>query len=133
MSYIGRIPTRQMIAPIPTEGVVDDLWSGFKSAVKGTSVGTAISKAEGAVKAGQAILEDPYLPEVTSLVMRLKAAESKHGGSAGTGTKGVGLGTIVTPLRAFVTVKEHPLVGIAMIAGVFAIPFIAGYFIGKSR
>jgi hypothetical protein len=108
----------------PTGGVLDDLYA------KGQEL---LGVAGGVVAAGKAVLEDPYLPEVTSLVMRLQASEQKSGGKAGAPSKGVGLKNIVTPLRFYVTTKENPIVGIAAVAGILAVPFLAGYLFGKSK
>lgn len=114
------------------EGIWDDLLATGKDMLgSGKNV---LATASGAVAAGKAILEDPYLPEVTTLVMRLKANEAKKSG-AGKGSKGpgVGLKSVVAPLRIYVAAKENPMVGVAVVAGILAIPFLAGYAFGKSR
>lgn len=126
MSYARR--TR---GPVAQDGWTDNVVAFAEKLLPGTKA--AVDKVSGAVSAGKAVLDDPYLPEVTTLVMRLKAVESKRGGAAGGKTKGVGLGGIVTPLRLYVTAKESPVIGYAAIAGILAIPFFAGYFVGKRK
>lgn len=127
MSY-----ARRFHSPVAQDGWTDNVVAFAEKLLPGTKA--AVDKVSGAVSAGKAVLDDPYLPEVTTLVMRLKAVESKRSGAAGGKTsKGVGLGGIVTPLRLYVTAKESPVIGYAAIAGILAIPFLAGYFVGKRK
>ena len=129
MSYIAKVPQGYE----PTGITASEVWDKAKSLLSGTSAGEIIGKAESAVTAGKAILDDPYFPEVTSLILRLKAIEAKKGGSSSSGGKGVGLGSVVKPLRLFVAYKENPWVGGAIVAGLFFLPFVAGYFVGKRK
>lgn len=117
--------------PQAQAGWSDSIISFADSVIPGTR--DAVDKVSGAVSAGKAVLDDPYLPEVSALVMRLKAAEAKRVDAGGKPAKGIGLGGIVGPLRLYVTTKESPVIGYAALAGILAIPFLAGYFVGKRK
>ena len=95
-----------------------------------TAVGSVLSTASAAA----AIVKDPYLPEVTRLVLKLQSLEkgtaAKSSGSTGTG---VGLRNVVGPLRLFVKVQEKPWILPAAAIGIVGSIFAAGYFVGKSR
>lgn len=102
--------------------------------------------ADVAAAAGK-IAEDPCLPTVTTLVLRLHALEQRGaqpstGTRPGTGTgtkppaapvKGIGLCTAVRPLQAVVYVKERPWVlplgALAAVAGLVGV----GYALGRGR
>jgi hypothetical protein len=88
------------------------------------------------VSAATAIVTDPYLPEVTKLVLRLRELEAK---APTTGTKpsaptpGIGLRLAVKPLRAFVYLRERPWVlpvgAVAVVGGLVGL----GYLLGRHR
>ena len=89
---------------------------------------TAMSGVISTATAAAAIATDPYLPEVTDLVLKLKALEKNSAGSTG---KGVGLRNVVGPLRLFVKVQERPWILPVTVIGVFGLVFSAGYFARK--
>lgn len=105
----------------------------------GDLVGTAkgvIDKATPVLAVAKNVLEDPALPEVTQLMLKLHALEqkpSKAGAPAPAPVKGIGLNKAVVPLRFYVSVRQEPIIGYALIAGVLAVPFFAGYFVGRRR
>jgi hypothetical protein len=91
-----------------------------------------LDKASGALSAATTILEDPSLPEVTGLVLRLHSLEppSRPGGPP---SKGIGLNKVVKPLRAYVRFREKPWLGYLVLACTFAVPAMLGYAAGKKR
>ena len=89
---------------------------------------TAMSGVVSTAQAAAAIATDPYLPEVTNLVLKLKAMEKTAEGSTG---KGVGLRNVVGPLRLFVKIQEKPWILPVAAIGVFGLIFSAGYFARK--
>lgn len=94
-----------------------------------TSLGSVTSTAT----AVAAIATDPYLPQVSNLIIKLRDIErSKAGRSTGSTGKGIGLRNVVGPLRAFVTVQEKPWILPAAVAGIFGAIFIAGYYTRKA-
>ena len=86
---------------------------------------TAMSGVMSTATAAAAIATDPYLPEVTNLVLKLKELEKDGGG------KGVGLRNVVGPLRFFVKTQEKPWILPTTVIGVFGLVFAAGYFARK--
>lgn len=76
------------------------------------------------------IKEDPALPEVVTLVEKIKSLSSGGGPSSPSTELGVGLRRIVTPLKGFVAYKEHPWILPAFVSGIgfaiFALGMIAG-------
>lgn len=94
-----------------------------------------ISGATNALVIGKALLEDPALPEVAGLVMRLQRTENggRAPSSSSGGGRGIGLRNAVLPLKFYVAAKEQPILGYAVVVGILAIPFIAGYLTGRSR
>ena len=121
---------------LPASGVVEDLSSLYSGAKKyGAKIGTLVAPAK-------AILDDPALPEVVSLVMELKAlkaAKKKGLGSldgvslGGSSLGDIGLKDIVGPLRYYVGIKKQPALGYLTAATLFAIPFAIGYMVGKRK
>lgn len=93
--------------------------------VRNKSLDGVVDTIGGALKAADQILRDPALPEVTSLVLQLHALEPKNP-KTGQPSPGIGLRTVVRPLRAYVAVKKNPILGYAAVAGILAIPFILG-------
>jgi hypothetical protein len=79
--------------------------------------------------AAKSIVEDPCLPTVASLVLRLNAAEqapSRPGAPPAPPVKGIGLCYAVKPLKAVVYVRERPWVGLAIGAAVVGGIFMLG-------
>ncbi len=97
-----------------------------------SAVQSAIAAASPAINAAQKILEDPALPEVSGLVLKLHSlqqnAPAKPGQPAPATQKGIGLSKIVKPLRAYVYSQEHAWVIPAVIGGIIALPFVLGRF-----
>lgn len=93
---------------------------------------TAMSGLVSTANAAAAIATDPYLPEVTTLVLKLQSLEkgstAKSEGSTG---KGVGLRNVVGPLRLFVKIQEKPWILPVTVVGIFGMVFAAGYFVRK--
>lgn len=85
------------------------------------------------VEAATAIAQDPYLPEVVGLVLKLKEQEksSAKSGSGSTG-RGVGLRNIVGPLRTYVAVQNKPWILPVAVIGAVSLIFAAGYFTRKA-
>jgi hypothetical protein len=80
------------------------------------------------------VIQDPALPEVTSLMLKLHALEQKStkpGAPAPAPVKGIGLSRAVKPLRMYVAVRQEPILGYALVAGILAIPFLAGFGVGR--
>lgn len=96
-----------------------------------------LSDVKNALVTGKALLEDPALPEVTRLVLRLRAISGggaqpiKPGQTAAAG-RGIGLRYVVTPLKLVVAARENPMVGVAILGTILAVPFFAGYLVGRS-
>ena len=100
------------------QGAVEDL----------ATAGAAVAK----------VVEDPHLPEVACQVLRLNAIE--RGVSTPSCTivpvahqpgKGIGLRSVVKPLRLFVKAKENPPLAFLVGAGVVGTIFLLGYKSGK--
>lgn len=98
------------------------------------------TKAGQGLKAGQAILDDPYFGEGVCHILRLQSIEQgKQPGPACPRTvittanarKGVGLRHVAAPLRAAVYTREHPWVFAASVAALVGVPFVLGYVLGK--
>lgn len=101
-----------------------------------------LEKAGPALKAVSAILDDPYFPEVTKLVLELQEIEKKKRkpsskptrlGAIPPPTKGVGLYRVVKPLRAFIYTQKNPWILPVAIAAMLGLPFLLGYAVGKRR
>lgn len=111
--------------------VFDDLKGAYNTA-KGY-----VDKAMPVLSVAKNVLEDPALPEVTQLMLKLHALEqrgaTKPGGKPPAAVKGIGLQKAVVPLRFYVSVRQEPVIGYALVAGLLAVPFFAGYFVGKRR
>jgi hypothetical protein len=108
-----------------------DLWSDTLSTVKRMS---------GSV--------DPYLPEALCHVDQIMALRKNRGflssvfGKPPTvqvpvcpqippGQPGIGAEQVLRPLRAAAYVYEHPTIAALGVVAVFAVPFIAGFFVGN--
>jgi hypothetical protein len=92
---------------------------------------TAMNGTVSTVNAATAIISDPYLPEVTRLVLKLQSLEKGSAGTGGSTGKGVGLRNVVGPLRLFVKTQESPWILPVAAIGVFGLIFSAGYFARK--
>ena len=85
-------------------------------------------------QAARAVVEDPCLFEVSTLVLRLNAltakTPSRPGAPSPTPTRGIGLCKAVPPLRLVVKLKEQPwilpLAGLALVGGLFGLGYLAG-------
>ena len=97
----------------------------------GADVSAALDRAVSTLDAAKVILDDPALPEVTRLILKLNALQKKPGTPAGPPTKGVGLKKFVTPLKVYVKTQEQPILGYAIIAAIIAIPFMLGMRFGS--
>jgi len=86
----------------------------------------------GTLTAAAKVVEDPYLPKVTSLVLRLNEIE-KSSGAPGAPTRGIGLKYAVTPLELFVKYRERPWLTYAIATGVLGTVFLAGFLVGKPK
>lgn len=91
------------------------------------------------LSATNAIVTDPCLDRVATLVLRLHAAEQRGQAPARPGqppappkppTKGIGLCSAVKPLEAVVWVRERPWVvpvgAAAVVVGLFALGYASG-------
>lgn len=119
---------------VPAKGIVDDINSVVSDVRSGVSTAKKYgAKAAKLVAPATAILDDPALPEVVSLVMELKAikAREKKALLGGTSLGDIGLKGIVQPLRYYVGYKKNPAMGMLVIAAIFAAPLALGYVLGK--
>lgn len=117
---------------VQPEGLAD-LFHGAVNTVKGV-----YDKAAPVLSVAKNVIEDPALPEVTSLMLKLHALEQPKAapGRPAPSTapvKGIGLSRAVKPLRLYVAYREEPIIGYAIVAGILAVPFFAGYFVGKRK
>lgn len=110
MSYLATY-RRQLTAPQATGGILDTIGSAA----------TAASK----------VIEDPALPEVTSLVLRLNATNKSTGGRPP--AKGIGLSAAVTPLKGFLYYRQHPWLVPAGVLAILGVVFYSGTRYGKKR
>jgi len=92
--------------------------------------GGVLDTAGQALQAAGKVIEDPALPEVTRLVLRLNATTK---GGAKVPAKGIGLSSAVTPLKGFLFYRENPWVVPVGILAVLGAPFYMGYLFGKKR
>jgi hypothetical protein len=88
------------------------------------------------VSAAKSVVEDPCLFEASKLILRLNALEQppkRPGAPAAPPVRGIGLCSAVGPIKKVVFVKEHPwflpLVGVAIVTGLFGL----GYLTGRRR
>lgn len=133
MSYL-KPPARRRPRPRPTQlsGAVDDVAKVAKA---------VIDKAAPALKAAGKVLEDPALPEVSKLVLKLHDIEQRRAKPKVPGqpskpsapVKGVGLARVVKPLKIFVEVREKSWILPVAIGVAVLVPFTLGYFVGKGR
>lgn len=80
---------------------------------------------------GAKVLEDPYLPEVAEIV--LKIADLNTGPTSPTpDAKGVGLHDFIFPLKLYVWTKEQPWLVVLSVLGLVAVPVFAGVILGRS-
>lgn len=88
------------------------------------------------------VVQDPFLPEVTCLVMRMAALEQGRKPPTCPKTalstrlsqgRGIGLRYAVIPLRVTVKVRENPVLTPVVATGVVAGLFLLGYAIGRSK
>jgi hypothetical protein len=100
-----------------------------------------LTKAGQGLKAGQAVLDDPYFGEGVCMVLRLQTLEAGKKPTApcprtvitaANARKGVGLRHVATPLRAAVYAREHKWVVPVAIAAALVVPVAIGYVLGRS-
>lgn len=105
----------------------------------GLDVPALISRAQKLGTTALKVLEDPYLPELTCLVMRLNAIqESRDPGLPCKRTPkglpgGIGLEDVITPVRIFAGIKQKPALGILGIILVLGGIAGLGYLVGKGK
>lgn len=101
-----------------------------------------IQKAGTGAQAGKAILDDPYFPEVTCHLLRLRAiTKGQNPGPRCPSTvttpqmlrKGIGLQYAAKPLRAVVYTREKPWVVPVAALALVGVPFLVGLKLGKGR
>lgn len=77
-----------------------------------------------------AVINDPALPQIISLVQEIQDMET--GPSSGNpGGPGLGLDGFVAPLKGYIFVKRHPIVTALLGVSVLALPFAVGYAVGR--
>lgn len=108
----------------------------------GLDLGELINKGGPAVAAVAKVVQDPALPEVTCHVLRLnKITEGRDPGPPCTRRRytlsekkqGIGLTLAVTPLRAAVWARAHPLLAMGAGLAVAGVLVGAGYTMGRKR
>lgn len=101
----------------------------------GIDIQKYIDTAAPALAAVKNVLDDPALPKVTSLVIRLHGAQQAKPTVPGQPTPpkqpGIGLSKIVKPLELYVYSQEHFWVLPAVLGGIIAIPFLLGRYSKK--
>lgn len=94
-----------------------------------SGVQETISKAKDVLTAANTILNDPALPEVTSIVMELHKMEPPS--KTGKPSPGIGLRRVVPALKAYRYAAKHKWVLPTVVAGALIVPFFLGYAVGK--
>lgn len=105
---------------------------------RGIAMGDLLSSIEGAVGAGAEIATDPYLPETVCHIQQLAQINAGQAVQACTNTAdglpgGIGLSSLMTPLRAYVYYKQNTWVLPLAILAILGIPFYFGLEIGEER
>jgi len=95
------------------------------------ATGGIIGTAGKALQAVGKVLEDPALPQVTVLVLKLNA--TTKGGAGGPPAKGIGLSAALTPLKGFLYYRENPWIVYAGLAALVGAPFYLGYLFGTKK
>lgn len=100
------------------------------------ATGDVASTLKSVATIGVSVVQDPALPEVTGLLLKLVALEGKSKGqTTGGGTtvtgKGIGLRYAVRPLKVVVRVREQPWLVPVVGGGLIALIFGLGYATGK--
>lgn len=99
-----------------------------------------LSKSATGLSAASAVLDDPYFPEVTCQILRLRDINKGIKGTkpcpptvttAAALRKGVGLVSVRRPLRAVVYAKANPWAAPLAAAVVVGVPMLIGYALGK--
>jgi hypothetical protein len=96
------------------------------------ATGSILDTAGQALEAAGKVIEDPALPEVTRIVLRLNAT-TKGGAGGKLPARGIGLSSAVTPLRGFLYYRENPWVVPVGLIAILGAPFYMGYLFGKKR
>jgi hypothetical protein len=96
-----------------------------------------LNRATTTLEAAKNILDDPYLPEVTQIVLDLHKLEQPKalppGAPAPPKVPGIGLKNVVTPLRAYRYTRQHKwVVPVAALAAI-GLPLLFGYALGRRR
>lgn len=120
----------------------------------GIDAAEALSRAKSLIKAGTNILEDPALPRVTQLILKLNEIEQrkpapkpvpkpapkpgqkpapKPTAPAKPKVPGIGLSTVVKPLEFYVYTQENSWVIPVAVLGLLAVPFLLGYKVARRR
>lgn len=97
---------------------------------------------KGGIIAAAKIGEDPALPEVTCLILRMnRITEGRPLGPScpkqtyteAQKKRGIGLTSAVAPLRAAVWAREHPIAALGVGAALIGSVALIGYYAGKGR
>lgn len=83
-------------------------------------------------QAALALTQDPYLGEVTGLVLELRDLSSSGETTSGYSEPGVGLVDVVEPLRFFVESKKNPWLIPTLLGATLGTAFFVGYLIGRN-
>lgn len=101
---------------------------------------STMERAGGILAVGAKLLDDPYLPEVTCLTMRISALEEgRPPGPPCRRTppnqprRGLGLREVITPLRWAAKSKEHRWLLPAAVGGAVLGSFALGYLFGREK
>lgn len=96
----------------------------------------ALKAAPDALKAVRAVLEDPYLPQVTKRILKLQEIESRRKvvtAKPPAKGPGIGLSAAVKPLDAFIAYRQRPWLLAVVVAALVGIPWYVGYRMGRRR
>lgn len=95
------------------------------------SVRDIVENRDELLNATRLILEDPALPDVARLAIRLNNLEPFETVGKSLKKVGVGLKSAVTPMKLYVKYRRNPVVGKIVVGAIVALPIYIGYLLSK--